>query len=353
MQNFKLLATNIDVGPLLQALDNRPDMWEQITVRQNFPGTAHADTQSIYLRGPEAFTYDKYFMDLGSYDYPAAHVLQDELVPIMAPLVKDVIKADKVGRVMIVKMKAGGKLVPHIDEGVYADHFARFHLCVTGGPGSTLTAGNETQHFAPGELWWFDHKVTHTAANMEDTDRIHIIIDAKTPLFPMPRCPYENDKPIMSRQSGARTTEIRWSDVAEMQSLASDLFAYHWDEIAKNKQVMILNPDWDAYRLLESQGKLLVLAAFIDGKLVGYSANIIGRHLHYFDLVVCNNDILFVHKEHRATPVGLRLIKETEKMAKQSGAQMMLWHAKENTALDKIMPKLKYSIQDIIYSKEI
>lgn len=167
------------------------------------------------------------------------------------------------------------------------------------------------------------------------------------------RCPYENDKPIMSRQSATRTTEIRRSDVYEMQSLASDLFADHWDEIAKNKQVMILNPDWDAYRLLESQGKLLVLAAFIDGKMVGYSANIVARHLHYFDLVVCNNDILFVHKDHRASPIGLRLIKETEKMAKQAGAQMMLWHAKERTALDKIMPKLKYKVQDIIYSKEV
>lgn len=167
------------------------------------------------------------------------------------------------------------------------------------------------------------------------------------------RCPYENDKPIMSRQSATRTTEIRRSNVSEMQELASDLFADHWDEIAKNKQVMILKPDWDAYRLLESQGKLLVLAAFIDDKLVGYSANIVARHLHYFDLIICNNDILFVHKDHRASPIGLRLIKETEKMAKQAGAQMMLWHAKEQTALDKIMPKLKYNVQDIIYSKEI
>lgn len=353
MQNFKLLTQGINIKPLMQALDARPDMWDQITIRQNFPGTAHADTQCIYVRGPEAFTYEKYMMDLGSYDYPAAHVLRDELVPIMKPIIEDILQATKVGRVLIVKMKPGGMLVPHIDEGQYADHFSRFHLCLTGGPGSTLTAGDESQHFAPGELWWFDHKAQHTAKNDEPTDRIHVIIDAVTSLFPMPRCPYENDKPIMSRESGARTTQIRRSDVSEMQALASDLFADHWDEVAKNKHVMVLNPDWTAYKLLESQHKLLVLAAFIDGKLVGYSANIINRHLHYFDLVICNNDILFVHKDHRSSPVGLRLIRETEKMAKQAGAQMMLWHAKQQTALDKIMPKLKYQVQDIIYSKEI
>jgi hypothetical protein len=31
----------------------------------------------------------------------------------------------------------------------------------------------------------------------------------------------------------------------------------------------------------------------------------------------------------------------------------MLWHAKDQTSLAKIMPRMGYVVQDIIYSKEI
>ena len=49
----------------------------------------------------------------------------------------------------------------------------------------------------------------------------------------------------------------------------------------------------------------------------------------------------------------MRLIKETERMAKERGVQLMLWHAKPNTALEKMMPRLGYGVQDIIFSIQI
>ena len=39
--------------------------------------------------------------------------------------------------------------------------------------------------------------------------------------------------------------------------------------------------------------------------------------------------------------------------ARSEGCKLMLWHAKENTALAKLLPKLKYGVQEIMYSKEI
>ena len=86
---------------------------------------------------------------------------------------------------------------------------------------------------------------------------------------------------------------------------------------------------------------------------IGYSMNIMIHHLHYADLRIAQNDILFVKKELRGVRLGLRLIKVTEDHAKSEGCKLMLWHAKENTALDKLLPKLKYGVQEIMYSKEI
>jgi hypothetical protein len=90
-----------------------------------------------------------------------------------------------------------------------------------------------------------------------------------------------------------------------------------------------------------------------DGVIVGYSLNFIGPHFHYSDLVVCNNDVLFLRNDLRPSTVGLRLIRETERVAKTRGARLMLWHAKDQTSLAKIMPRMGYVVQDIIYSKEI
>lgn len=148
--------------------------------------------------------------------------------------------------------------------------------------------------------------------------------------------------------------EIRESTVSEMLALAGELFAEHWDEIALNKQVMVLKPDAKRYEAMEANGGLLILAAFDkDGALVGYSVNFIMCHLHYADLCIASNDLLFVSKAHRHGRLGLQLIRATEAKAKQEGARLVLWHAKPNTPLAEIMPRLGYGVQDIIFSREV
>lgn len=177
MNNFKLIKHGIDVQPILAALEANPHMWNLLTIRQNFPGSAHKDTENIFIRGPKDFTVEDYFYDLGAYDYPHAHKLADVLVLPFAHLFHEM-HIQELGRIIIVKLAPGGHIDEHIDEGDYADYYERFHICLTGEEGSTLTAGDETQHFAPGECWWFNHKLPHYADNKSDVPRIHIIFDA-------------------------------------------------------------------------------------------------------------------------------------------------------------------------------
>ena len=181
--NFERLATGIDVSPLIAVLDENPDLWKQITARQDLPGGSHADTECIFVRGPDELTIESYFYSTSANDYPAMAVLGEALIPIMRPILTDVLGVTELGRVLIVKLQPGGHVGEHIDECMYADHYSRFHIALTGEPGSTLTADGEVQHFAPGEAWWFDHKSMHSADNKADTPRIHIIFDAVTPRF--------------------------------------------------------------------------------------------------------------------------------------------------------------------------
>lgn len=151
----------------------------------------------------------------------------------------------------------------------------------------------------------------------------------------------------------AGSATFRLSSVAEMREHAGALFREHYDEIARNKAVMVLSPDWPKYEAMEQAGLLLALSAWIGDELVGYSVGFITAHLHYSELRYYQNDVLFVARPHRASRLGLRLIAETEERAAAQGARLVVWHAKQGTALDALLPRLGYGVQDIIYSREV
>lgn len=141
--------------------------------------------------------------------------------------------------------------------------------------------------------------------------------------------------------------------IADKIAHCSTLIDEHWHESARNKHLMVLKPDVAHYEALEAAGCLLGLVAYVGDEIVGYSVNVLSPHLHYADLICAHNDVLFVAKSHRESPLGMKLIRDTERAAKARGAHLMLWHAKENTTLSRILPRMGCNTQEIIYSKEL
>lgn len=142
--------------------------------------------------------------------------------------------------------------------------------------------------------------------------------------------------------------------VVEHMVAAAPLLRAHWDEVAKNKHLMVLAPDVDRYAALEAAGVLLSIGAFDDaGEMVGYSVSFVSTNLHYKNMTYAHNDVVFIAKEHRAGRLGIQILRETERRAKERGAQMMLWHAKQGTSLATILPRMGYGVQDIMLSKEL
>jgi GNAT superfamily N-acetyltransferase/quercetin dioxygenase-like cupin family protein len=346
MTNFNRLLTDLDVGPLLNAIESRPQLWDEITVRQEAPGSPHHDTQCIWLRGPSVIDLHTVFNDTEAHDYPAMDALATEVTALVSPILQ-AWGVKTLGRVMIVSLAPGGAIDAHEDQGRYAKSFSRFHLVLASKPGNTFTCDGETVHMATGELWWFNHRGEHSVVNDSDEPRIHLIFDAQVEGFVVPPLTSVAKDP----SAGVRIVETPMTGrIDEMWNL---LHA-HWDEVAKNKAVMVLKPDRARYEQLDEAGALLCIAAIDpDGEIVGYSVSFIGPHIHYADLITCNNDVLFLRADLRASRIGMRLLSETERVAKARGAKLMLWHAKEHTALATIMPRLGYGVQDIIFSKEI
>ena len=148
-------------------------------------------------------------------------------------------------------------------------------------------------------------------------------------------------------------TLIETDRVADVIDLSTALQQEHWEEIARNKHLMVLAPDVDKYRAIEQAGKLFAVLAYDGDEMVGYSVNILDNNLHYRDLVQAQNDVLFVKQSHRAGRLFMRLREATLRMAAARGARLMLWHAKEQTPLADILPRLGCKVQDIIYSEEL
>jgi len=161
-----------------------------------------------------------------------------------------------------------------------------------------------------------------------------------------------SDACTLEKNRGPKT-DIRLCMLADIEGITDSLFQEHYEEIARNKELMVLKPNWPQYYVVEKAGALFIHVATQDDEVIGYSINFVANHFHYADLKYCQNDVLFIKKEFRGGRLGLRLMKASEKHAKSLGCKLMLWHCKPDTPLNEILPRLKYGVQDVIYSKEI
>ena len=197
---FIKLKAGLHLQPFLDKLKAKPILWDEITARQDSTASAHHDTECIYARGPYKFTPYYVTYDLGAYDYPVLEYLNDEMADLMMPLLKEMYVSE-LGRVLIVKLKPGGHVDAHTDQGAYADHFSRFHIVIQTNEGCSQTCGNAYEEFEVGDVWWFDHKQKHTALNKGTEDRVHIIFDAITPLFKAEGVPVSLDNKDRVKQN--------------------------------------------------------------------------------------------------------------------------------------------------------
>lgn len=176
MKNFKLIASGIDPKPVLDSLAAKPELWDEITVRQDYEGSAHVDTQAIILRAPK--DPENFFECLDS--IPMPHFV-DALGHPIVNLVNEVsarVGAKQLGHTMIVKLLNNGHIRAHVDEGAYARYYARFHCVLSGS--CAFHCGDERIAMRAGELWWFNHQKEHRVHSLNG-ERIALIFDALAP----------------------------------------------------------------------------------------------------------------------------------------------------------------------------
>lgn len=129
------------------------------------------------------------------------------------------------------------------------------------------------------------------------------------------------------------------------------LLLEHYEELTLNKNKIKLKPVWDRYFDMEQSGKFFALIARIDNQVVGYSGFILDKHLHYEDILVATNDVLFLKKEYRLGMTGIKLLKFSEQYMKNQGANKITWHIKYSNDFRNILYRMGYANEDIIVGK--
>lgn len=173
--------------PLNEAVARQPDLWNEIQERQKFSGSPHGDTETIFLRWCKGLNLHSAFTEIPAFDCLAMGKLLEAHEHINYAL--SLASGQKLGRVLIVKLRPGGVITPHIDEGDYADHYERFHVVLKSQAGVLFTCGNEAVQMKAGEVWWFNHKEVHEVHNLSQSDRIHMMVDMVAPKFRRERMP--------------------------------------------------------------------------------------------------------------------------------------------------------------------
>lgn len=189
MSHFLRIAAGVNVTPLMLAIARRPDLWKEDTYLRDYPQGPFGEVESIMLRFPEkrvfeqeadveAYKRGEHFYDQHeSIDYPAYKILTEA-----RPLVMNVFAAvagERLGRVIINKIKPGGRIYPHPDTHEHASYYSRFHVVLQSAPGVVFRAEDEQTYWETGSVFWFNNAVEHEVINNSAVDRIHMVIDAR------------------------------------------------------------------------------------------------------------------------------------------------------------------------------
>lgn len=188
MRCFQQVGANLDIGPLLMALQAQPQLWNAHRFRTTYAGTPHTQVDDILLRfsAPEKTADPDQLRDVLEDMEPVFYPAWSQL-PQARPLVFDLMRrfeAFQLGRVLITRLPPGGRIAQHADtDGNYVarDDGLRFHVVLQGLPGSLYHCGQETVQMLTGSAWWFQHREVHSVENHSADDRVHLLVDMRVP----------------------------------------------------------------------------------------------------------------------------------------------------------------------------
>jgi len=135
------------------------------------------------------------------------------------------------------------------------------------------------------------------------------------------------------------------------------LFKQHWREFGRDREDVLLDPDWDAYMADAIAGRLRVLTARDGDALVGYVFNIVGSHRHYRSTLHGMVDMYWLDRRYRGGWAWVKIFRRNDEEMKKAGvvrmnvAENLLARGVRGRLMRVIFKRLGYKAVDVTYRK--
>lgn len=134
------------------------------------------------------------------------------------------------------------------------------------------------------------------------------------------------------------------------------LLVAHYQEVAHYKDIP-LAPDFERYFAIEAVDRFRVYTARTrheaedeGGKLVGYAAYFVDKHLHYMGHVFAVQDVIFIAPEARGD--GKSFIAWCDDQLKADGVNVVTQHVKAAHNFGPMLERMGYELMDLIYTRK-
>lgn len=129
------------------------------------------------------------------------------------------------------------------------------------------------------------------------------------------------------------------------------LFPAHWEEVARDRETIKLNPDWPSYFQMEDAGQVQALIVRSEGKVIGYHVSFLKVHLHYADSLHAFTDLYFILPEFRVGRVGIQMFREVEKEWRRRGVVKAFTGTKCSADKSRIFEHLGWNRTEYLFTK--
>jgi|HubBroStandDraft_3_1064219.scaffolds.fasta_scaffold00993_6 hypothetical protein len=140
------------------------------------------------------------------------------------------------------------------------------------------------------------------------------------------RAPSRGEPQVKSFPSGSSVRPELSCQVESFRAIAYELpplFERHYAELAENKDVYPLDPDWERYFMLEATGTLRMMTARCEGVLAGYISNLVGPHLHSRQTIFAEIEMFWLDPVYRGGWFAMKWFRENDAYLKSLGVKLV------------------------------
>ena len=151
--------------------------------------------------------------------------------------------------------------------------------------------------------------------------------------------------------AGTKNVQFAVERFRDVYAEAQPLMTAHWEEIAKNKQLLHLNPNEKLYAQMAAN--LVLVTARDAGKLAGYFLWVLVNHPHCADVRTAEEDLHYLRPEYRRGLTGYLFLKFASQAAIDAGAQLLIMREKVGHEHRAVMQRLNFAPTDIVYTRAV